>query len=111
MGPQEHEVERNPYNRMHQEKLLYFRDEVFCVQKVLHDQLERMADMRSIYRPLGYLHRFSNDGAIFDECIHSTEERIASFEEMKSRSINIGTYVSPSRLQRVSGFQPDVKFL
>lgn len=98
MGPQEHEVERNPYHRIHQEKLLYFRDEVSCIQKVLHDQLERMRDIEIACWPSDLRWSLSNDKAILKESMQSTEERITSFEEMNSRAINIGTYVSPRRL-------------
>ena len=79
---------------MHQEKLLYFRDEVSCIQKVLHDQLERMRDIKTICWPLKSLRSSLNDQAILEECMRSTEGRIAAFEEMSSRSINIGIYVS-----------------
>ena len=98
MGPQEHEVQRNPYHRMHQEKLLYFRDEVFCIQKVLHDQLERMRDIEIACWPSESRWSLSNDKAILKETMQSTKERIVSFERMNSRAINIGTYVSPRRL-------------
>ena len=87
-----------PYHRIHQEKLLYFRDEVSCIQKVLNDQLERMRDIEFACWPSTSLRSSLNDRAILMECMQSTEERIASFEKMNSRAINIGTYVSPRRL-------------
>ena len=98
MGPQDYEVQRNPYHRKHQEKLLYFRDEVSCIQKVLHDQLERMKDIEIACWHSVPRWSLSNDRAILNENMESTEERIAIFEEMNSRAINIGTYVSPRRL-------------
>ena len=94
MGPQEHEVERNPSHRSHQEKLLNFRDEVSCIQKVLHDQLERTRDIEDMCRDSSFLRSSSNDQAILDGCMQLTEERIASFEEMNTRANNLVTYVS-----------------
>ena len=97
---QERNFEANPYSRVHQEKLLRFRDEVSCVLKVLRDQLERMEDLKLIAWParpdrlnLGY------DYAILSDCIWSTNERILDFEEMNTCATNTGTYVSlqPSR--------------
>ena len=98
---QEHEFEVNPYSRVHQEKLLRFRDEVFCIQKVLHDQLDLIRDFKNMscvakldgsVRP-GYNERILRD------CISSTSERITNFDGMNARAMNIGTYVSLRPLQ------------
>ena len=94
MGLQEHEVERRPYHRMHQEKLLYFRDEVSCIQKVLHDQLERMRDILTMCWPLTSPPLSLNDQTILKECMRSMEDRIGLFEEMNVRAVNVGIYVS-----------------
>ena len=100
LGLQEHDFDANPYSRVHQEKLLRYRDEVSCVQKVLHDQLAVMEGLRDIAWPAAsdFL-TFGYDYSILYGCISSTSERISSFEEMNTRAINIGIYVSlqPSR--------------
>ena len=83
---------------MHQEKLLYFRDEVSCIQKVLHDQLERMRDVKNACWPRPSFRSPSNDQFILKTCMQSTEERIADFEAMNSRAVNIAASVSPRRL-------------
>ena len=65
------------------------------MQKVLHDQLERMRDIEFACWPSIPLRSSLNDRAILKECMQSTEHRIAIFEGMNSRAINIGYYVSP----------------
>jgi len=99
LGVQEYDFEANPYSRVHQEKLSRFRDEVFCIQKVLYDQLERMKDLKNICwsaKRIKSRRSFADEEelAILGDCISSTDERIASFEGMATRAINLGTYVS-----------------
>ena len=102
LGLQQHDFKANPYSRVHQEKLLRFRDEVSCVQKVLHDQREKMVDLKNIAWPAKAVRStmgLAYDYVTLSDCISSTNERILSFEDMNARAINIGIYVSlqPSR--------------
>ena len=77
LGGQEHDFDANPYSRVHQEKLLRHRDEVSCVQKVLHDQLAVMEDLRDIaWLAASDSLTFGYDHSILSGCISSTNERI-----------------------------------
>ena len=95
-GTQERDFEINPYSRVHQEKLLHFRHEVSCIQNVLQDQSEIMQGLATFCRPTTSVRslppNYEND--ILGDCVSSTKERIANFEAMNSRAMNIGAYVS-----------------
>lgn len=91
----------NPYSRVHQEKLLRFRDEISSIQKVQHDQIESIINLRDLSWPGTTFDepRVGYDYIILRHCIWSVRDRITEFEGMNTRAINLGLYVSPQHLR------------
>ncbi|RDW68486.1 hypothetical protein BP5796_09143 [Coleophoma crateriformis] len=100
----EQEVQSNPYDRSHQEKLACLRQEIDIILKVFSEQLECITDLQSKTGQGGALEsevHFPKEREfyILHRCMFSLNARIQSFQEIGALAIDLGQF----NIRRIEG--------
>ncbi len=95
---QRQELSSNPYSRVHQEKILRFRQEVACASDVLNDQLncvrELLVYIDKSVSEIPHMFQRRREHYILLDCISTIRARTQSFREMSEDAAQLASWVS-----------------
>ncbi|KAI4273932.1 MAG: hypothetical protein L6R38_006227 [Xanthoria sp. 2 TBL-2021] len=91
----EHDIQKRPHRRVHQEKLSSFRQETNCVIRVLEHQISVVSQLKQmLYKGedvIAVLGRRQED-LILQECLTTLEDRIDNFNNLERHARDLASF-------------------